>query len=96
VYYLPGTTGWGATFGGLPTALWRPQATEARFGVESNAVGFTVRWSSGQIVVIEAFTNLIRPVWSRVHTSALGNDSLYFADPDWTNHPARFYRVRTP
>jgi len=22
VYYLPGTTGWGATFGGLPTALW--------------------------------------------------------------------------
>ncbi|MGO9202011.1 MAG: leucine-rich repeat domain-containing protein, partial [Limisphaerales bacterium] len=22
VYYLPGTTGWGTTFGGLPTALW--------------------------------------------------------------------------
>src|SRR5258708_23541 len=22
VYYLPGTTGWGATFGGRPTALW--------------------------------------------------------------------------
>ena len=22
VYYLPGTTGWGATYGGLPTALW--------------------------------------------------------------------------
>ena len=24
VYYLPGTTGWGTTFGGLPTALWVP------------------------------------------------------------------------
>jgi uncharacterized repeat protein (TIGR03803 family) len=24
VYYLPGTTGWGSTFGGLPTALWQP------------------------------------------------------------------------
>jgi probable HAF family extracellular repeat protein len=24
VYYLPGTTGWGATFGGCPTALWIP------------------------------------------------------------------------
>jgi len=23
VYYLPGTTGWGATFGGRPTALWK-------------------------------------------------------------------------
>jgi hypothetical protein len=22
VYYLPGATGWGATFGGLPTAVW--------------------------------------------------------------------------
>jgi hypothetical protein len=25
VYYLPGTTGWGMTFGGRPTALWKPQ-----------------------------------------------------------------------
>ena len=25
VYYLPGTTGWGPTFGGLPTALWDQQ-----------------------------------------------------------------------
>lgn len=24
VYYLPGTTGWGATFGGRPTAKWIP------------------------------------------------------------------------
>jgi hypothetical protein len=24
VYYLPGTTGWGATFGGRPTAVWNP------------------------------------------------------------------------
>jgi hypothetical protein len=23
VYYLPGTTGWGSTFGGRPTALWK-------------------------------------------------------------------------
>lgn len=25
VYYLPGATGWGTAFGGLPTALWLPQ-----------------------------------------------------------------------
>ena len=24
VYYLPGTTGWGPTFGGRPTVLWNP------------------------------------------------------------------------
>ena len=27
VYYLPGTTGWGTTFGGLPTALWTGTVT---------------------------------------------------------------------
>ena len=26
VYYLPGTTGWGSSFGGLPTALWQSQS----------------------------------------------------------------------
>src|SRR3989442_1584224 len=25
VYYVSGTTNWGPTFGGLPTALWNPQ-----------------------------------------------------------------------
>ncbi|HEV2318574.1 MAG TPA: leucine-rich repeat domain-containing protein [Verrucomicrobiae bacterium] len=24
IYYLPGTTGWGSTFGGRPTATWKP------------------------------------------------------------------------
>lgn len=24
IYYLPGTTGWGKTFGGRPTAVWKP------------------------------------------------------------------------
>lgn len=23
VYYLPGSTGWGPTFGGLPTSTWQ-------------------------------------------------------------------------
>ena len=27
VYYLPGTTGWGTTFGGRPTAQWNPFPT---------------------------------------------------------------------
>ena len=26
VYYLPGTTGWGATYGGVPAVLWNPRA----------------------------------------------------------------------
>ena len=51
VYYLPGTTGWGTTFGGRPTALWtkvptiqaqpQTQTTEAM-----SAVALSVRASS--------------------------------------------------
>ena len=42
--YLPGTTGWGSTLGGRPTALWNPQAhaSEPAFGVPFNRFGFIV------------------------------------------------------
>jgi hypothetical protein len=51
VYYLPGTTGWGSTFGGLPTALWsqvpaiqkQPQTQTAEVG---SAVSLRVQASS--------------------------------------------------
>lgn len=51
VYYLPGTTGWGATFGGRPTALWvqvptiqtAPRTQTAEAGSD---VGFWVQASS--------------------------------------------------
>ena len=41
VYYLPGTTGWGQTFGGRPTALW------------NNAIGPTIKanGTAGEIII---------------------------------------------
>jgi hypothetical protein len=38
VYYLPGTTGWGATFGGRPTQLWYPGAPAITAHPQSQAV----------------------------------------------------------
>jgi hypothetical protein len=98
VYYLPGTTGWGTTFAGLPTVLWKPQVqtTDASFGVRTNQFGFNINWASGQIVVVEACTDLANPLWSPVGTNTLTSGSSYFSDPDWTNYPSRFYRLRSP
>lgn len=98
VYYLPGATGWGATFGGRPTELWKPvaQTSNASFGMRTNQFGFNIAWASGQVVVVEACTSLANPVWSPLQTNTLTSDSLYFSDPQWTNDPARFYRVRSP
>jgi hypothetical protein len=98
VCYLPGTTGWGPTFGGRPTALWTPQvrASDAALGIRTNQFGFQVNWASGRSEVVEASTKLNGGIWIPLQTNTLVNGSFYFSDPAWTNYPARFYRVRSP
>ena len=101
VYYLPGTTGWGLTFDGLPTALWflpNPLILNHSpgFGVQTHQFGFTISWATNISVVVEGCTNLVHPVWTPVTTNALVNGTNYFSDPQWTNYSARFYRLRSP
>jgi len=97
VYYLPGTTGWGADFETLSTALWLPEVqSDASFGVQTNEFGFNINWASGQTVVVEACTNLSNPVWQPVQTNTLTGGSSYFSDSQWTNYLGRFYRLRSP
>jgi BspA type Leucine rich repeat region (6 copies) len=98
VYYLPGTTGWSATYAGYPTALWKPLILtfEPNFGVQTNNFGFTVSWAPNTHVVVEACTNLANPVWSLVATLTLAGRSAYFSDAQWTNYSDRFYRLRSP
>lgn len=97
-YYLPGTTGWGPTFGGLPSVLWNPQAqtTDASFGVRQNRFGFNIAGTAGIPMVIEASTNLTVPTWVPLQSSTLTNGLIYFSDSQWTNYPNRFYRIRSP
>ena len=101
VYYLPGTTGWGSTFGGCPTALAGLdypviRTTTPSFGVQTNRFGFIISWTINASVVVEASTTLANPVWSPVSTNILTDGWSYFSDPKWTNYPARFYRIRSP
>jgi hypothetical protein len=104
VYYVPGATGWGPTFGGRPTMLWSsgPPVVNPNPnpnpGVLSNGFGFTITGPSGRLVIVEACTNLTinNPFWFLVGTNTITDGSVYFTDPYWTNYPARFYRVRWP
>jgi hypothetical protein len=101
IYYLPGTTSWGTTFGGLPTALWylpNPLILTGSpgFGVQSNAFGFIISWATNLPVVVEACTNPANHSWSPVQTNALTGGWSYFSDPQWANYPVRFYRLRHP
>jgi hypothetical protein len=42
VYYLPGTTGWGTTFGGRPAVLWNPPAIQASPQTQTAEAGSVV------------------------------------------------------
>ena len=101
IHYLPGTSGWGPTFAGLPTLPWALSNPlilnhDSSFGAQTNRFGFTISWATHASVVVEACTNLAHPIWSPVATNALTGGSAYFSDLQRTGSPAQFYRLRSP
>jgi len=101
VYYLPGTLGWGPTFGGRPTAQWLLPypvilSSASGFGIQTNGFGFIISWATNASVVVEASTSVTNPMWIPVGTNSLEDGWSYFSDAEWTNYPRRFYRVRWP
>jgi BspA type Leucine rich repeat region (6 copies) len=97
-YYLPGTKGWGATFGGAPTKLWNPQALpqDVSFGLQNNRFGFKITGTPDIPLVVEASTNGAAGSWASLLRCTLTNGLIYFSDAQWTNYPSRFYRLRSP
>jgi hypothetical protein len=98
VYYLPGAMNWNSTFGGRPAVLWNPQfqTSDASFGMRNNQFCFKITGTADIPVVLEACTNLLNPVWQPLQSCTLTNGALIFSDPNWTNDPARLYRIRSP
>ena len=101
VYYLPGTSGWSSTFTCFPTALLTLPyplilSSGSGFGVNSNRFGFTIFWATNLSIIVEACSNLAKPVWQPLQTNSLQSGTNYFSDSTWTNYHSRFYRIRTP
>jgi len=98
IYYVPGTIGWSSPFAGrpaLPIAM-QIQTADANFGVRTNQFGFHITGSYGLTFFVEASTNLVKPSWSPLLTNTLTTTAFYFSDPQWTNYPSRYYRLRWP
>jgi len=70
--------------------------SDGNFGIQTNDFGFDITGISNQVVVVEVCTNLISPDWLQVQTNTLTGVPSYFSDPQWTNYPARFYRLSSP
>ena len=98
VYYYAGTSGWGSTYGGLPTVELSAPSNPPQIGgngsvgVHSGDFGFTIAGVSNQTVVVEASTNLVN--WQPVWTNTLSGASTNFTDSQWKNFRNRFYRAR--
>ena len=98
IYYLPGTEGWGAEFGGRPTALWVPCALrDDVFGFKEGPFGFNISCANGRDIIVQATTNLASGVWVPVTNATLNSSgSFYFIDPASSSLNTRFYRIAFP
>ena len=98
VYYVPGTTGWTNSIGGLPAIPWfQPNpvilGSNHGLGVKTNGFGFTVSWATNLSIIVEATTNPANLFWTPVATNTLSNGFFYFLDRGWTNYSSRCYRL---
>jgi hypothetical protein len=64
------------------------------FGFNGGRFGFNLAGPAGQVVVIDASTNL--KTWLPLWTNTIGGGALYFSDPKSNTYPNRFYRAHTP
>jgi hypothetical protein len=98
LYYLPRTTGWSSRIDGLPAVLWNPQiqTSDGSFGVRGNEFGFNIIGTIDIPIAIEICTNLAIQSWAPRQNFTLTNGLSYFSDPQWTNYPDGFYRIRFP
>ena len=96
INYYYGTTGWQPFYGGLPTLMLgapAPQAGAGTAGVKPGGFGFAINGVVNQTIVVETSTNLA--TWQPIWTNMLSAVSTNFVDPQWLNHPRRFYRMRS-
>ena len=61
------------------------------FGPEG--FGFNLSGAVGTTVIVEGSTNLSD--WLPLQTNLLDGTPAYFTDPQWTNYPGRYYRLRS-
>ena len=100
VYFLPNASGWPVPpeqWAGYSTAYWLPEVlADGCLGVQDGACTFTVGWTEGQTVVVEAATSPTDTAWTPLATNTLTGDRFLFSDSLAEDHPVRFYRLRSP
>jgi hypothetical protein len=84
VYFLPGTKGWGESFGGCPAVLWNPKMKIDNEGaaLHTNGFSFTIVGTRNIPFVLETTTNLANGPWTSRQTETLFDGLISFSDPE--------------
>jgi hypothetical protein len=98
IYYLPGTSGWGSSYGSRPTAVWQPAilTTDGFFGAQGGQFGFNLSWASNMTVTVQANSDLTTTNWSSLQSCVLTNGTFYFSESLQGNAVGRYYRLSYP
>lgn len=90
---IPGR--WPDDIFGFPTARWQPAVlADGELGASKGPFGFNVGWTAEQTVVVETAADPSAETWAPLETNVMSGDAFHFADPQWTGHARRFYRLR--
>ena len=94
VFYLVSPSSWGATFGGVSTVEWAPEAVS--LAATNGAFRIALEWADGQTIQVQACRDLVAPVWQDVGTYVTANGAASVVDTNWANVDARMYRFVKP
>ena len=96
VYYLPGTTGWGATFADRPAVLWNPVISEPSNDTVGTGISFRISGTENIPIAVEATDDLLAGAWIRLATNTLAGGAFAFQDADAVHVGKRVYRIAAP
>ena len=85
---------WGATFGGVPAVAWPPAAVG--LATTNGAFRIELEWADGQMIQVQACSDLMAPVWQDVGAYVTTNGTASVVDTNWTATTERFYRFVVP
>jgi hypothetical protein len=94
-YYLPGAAGFTAATINAPLVVWDARVTAIRTWRRGDFKQFALELagSSNLAVVVEACTNLLKPVWLPIGTNTLLGGAAEIVDRNAANLSCCFYRV---
>ena len=62
----------------------------------NGAFRFTLEWSDGQSIKVQACSDLLAPVWQDVGTYSIVDGAAEVVDTNWLSVAARIYRFVKP